>query len=345
MSDSASGPPQIPVAVIQASLDGYLGTSIVQAFVMGIYTLLLFRTIRSALPSLLKGRHILLMLSLVVLYCLTMVNFGIGWGVTRSILILNNATRETMLLEVLNPKTFQKLQAGNGAGVVAILIADSLLVWRCYMLWSRSKIILFAFSPALLTELGLIPVLLKLNLQIGPNHIPVICLFFFISMGITVLATSLIIFRILNVSRAGGTAGRYGHVIEILVESGILYSTLLFITGVLQALTTAPLSVGEAGTYFTAVLIPVTGIAPTLISERIMTSTERDNEKWSQPVSFLKFKHSASRTGAGAGEGTTANTTTMGMNSLPFTMAANSRDVESGSLNLGEKDSGSDGGR
>jgi hypothetical protein len=251
-----------------------------------------------------------------------MVNFGISWGVTRSILILNNATRDDMVAQIQNPDTFTKLQAGNGAGVFAILIADSLLVWRCYMLWSKKKIILFAFAPALLTELGLIPVLLKLNLMIGPNHIPVICIFFFISMGITVIATSLIIFRILSVSRASGTAGRrHGHFIEIFVESGILYSTLLFITGVLQALTTAPLTVGEAGTYFTSVLIPVTGIAPTMISERIMTSTEEENEIWSQPFSFVRFRQSASR----------AETTTA-VNAVPFTMRA---DEES----LGEKGS------
>jgi hypothetical protein len=322
--------PQFPDAVVQASLDSYLGTVVIQAFVSGIYTLLLFRTIRSAVPSLRNGRHIVLMIALMVLYALTMINFAVTWQVVRSIFIAHNETRQTMAAKMFLD-SINTLQIGNGAGVVAMLMADSLLVWRCYMIWLKNKWLLAAFAIPLLAELALIPVLLSLNLRIGPNQIPIIFVFFFISMGITIFATSMIIVCILTVSRAGGTAGRYRYVIEILVESGILYSTLLFITGVLQALTTAPLPVSEAATYFTAVLIPVTGIAPTLISERIMTSTDRDEEKWSQPVSFLKFKHTAKTNGTG--------TTMAGLDSLPFTMktaGSASADEENASIGVNE---------
>ncbi|KAF8990222.1 hypothetical protein BDQ17DRAFT_1333606 [Cyathus striatus] len=347
--------PQFPDAVVQASLDSYLGTVVIQAFVSGMilgcsiallppnairlqeYTRS-FCSAQSArqpyqvlpVPSLRNGRHIVLMIALVVLYALTMINFAVTWAVVRSIFITNNATRQTMATKMF-VNSINTLQIGNGAGVISILIADSLLVWRCYMLWLKNKWLLALFGIPLLAEVALIPVLLALNLSIGPKHIPVICIFFFISMGITIFATSMIIIRILTVSRAGGTAGRYRYVIEILVESGILYSTLLFITGVLQALTTAPLPVTEAATYFTAVLIPVTGIAPTLISERIMTSTERDEEKWSQPVSFLKFKHTAKTNGTG--------TTMAGLDSLPFTMktaGTNSADEENASVKVDE---------
>jgi len=288
MSDGGSDLP--PLDVIQANFDSYLGALIVQSFVSGIYTILMYRTIRSAASGLRKGSNVFLMLLLVLLYGLIMSNLSTTWSVARHTFITHNESRDAMATWLFDdPQSTILSQAGNGCGVVAILIADSLLVWRCYMLWSRNKFLLVFFGLLLLGELALIPILLKLNAMLGPAQVPIISLYLFLSMGITVVATGLIAYRVVTVSRGGVYASEYNYVVEVLVESGVLYSTILFVSSVIQVIPNASLGTFEAATYFTGILIPVTGIAPTLISARILTHTDEDEQKWSQPASFLVF--------------------------------------------------------
>jgi hypothetical protein len=285
MSDSAD----VPLNEAQANFDSYLGAVILQSFVSGMYSLLMYRTFKAAAPSLRKGSNIFLMLVLVVLYVLVMANVSVGWSVARHTFISNNETREDMTNWLFFSDEVSILNnAATGCGIMAILIADALLAWRCYMLWSRNKILLAFFTLLLLAELGLIPVILKHPFLAG--KVPIISVYFFISMGITVLATGLIAYRVITVSRGAVYETEYHYIVEVLVESGLLYSAILFITSVVQALTNRGLNLFQAGTYLTGILTPVTGIAPTLISNRIFSHTEQDEEKWSKPAgSVLVF--------------------------------------------------------
>ncbi|KAF8996721.1 hypothetical protein BDQ17DRAFT_1329792 [Cyathus striatus] len=166
-----------------------------------------------------------------------------------------------------------------------MLIADTLLVWRCYMVWLKNIWLLVLFGILLLGEVGLFPTYF---LFFSSATFPASSLSF-ISSGITIISTSMIIYRILTVSRDSGSMGRHGYIIEILVESGVLYSVPLLIVGVMLVIRN-DITVTEAGTYLMAILIPVTGIAPTLISEHAMTNAKRDEERWSQPISTLRFR-------------------------------------------------------
>lgn len=56
----------------------------------------------------------------------------------------------------------------------------------------------------------------------------------FLSLGTTVLATSLIIYRIHHLSKVNGTgSSRYSFTMEVLAESGAMYAGTLFIDCVL----------------------------------------------------------------------------------------------------------------
>ncbi|KAF8990841.1 hypothetical protein BDQ17DRAFT_1433516 [Cyathus striatus] len=178
----------------------------------------------------------------------------------------------------------------KGGVFVAMLIADSLLVWRCYVIWLKKKWLLMVFGFLLIGEVGLIPTLLVLSPSVKA---PTVTLFFML-MGITLITTSMIIYRIVTVSKhAPGAAGRYRYIIEILVESGTLYSGVLLITGIVESLPSNIVS--SFASYFVALLIPIIGIAPTLMTERVMISTEKDDEKWSQPISGIRFRHTTRR--------------------------------------------------
>ena len=58
--------------------------------------------------------------------------------------------------------------------------------------------------------------------------------FYFLSLAATILATTLIIIRIVSIVRhSKGGATRYAVAIEILVESGALYAATLMVTSIL----------------------------------------------------------------------------------------------------------------
>ncbi|KAF8990843.1 hypothetical protein BDQ17DRAFT_1433517 [Cyathus striatus] len=288
-------PPQLSDEAIPISIDSYLSGVIVDAFTCGLYTFLLYRTIQAAAPRLRSGRHITLMIALVFLYILTMANLAATWVVVRSVVVTKGSTQTSTAAEMFFGSRMLAGGIAPGLTYAAMLIADSLLVWRCYIMWHKSKWLLTLFGVLLLGESAIIPIFLVLDPSyVFSKHVPETS-FFSITLFITVVATAMIIYRILTISWGTETVGRYRYTIEILVESGILYSATVLITVIFQVLPNSSLPFIQAATYFSAILIPVTGIAPTLISHRVFTSTESDEERWSQPISSLRFNHTIQR--------------------------------------------------
>ncbi|KAF8989387.1 hypothetical protein BDQ17DRAFT_1434488 [Cyathus striatus] len=198
--------PSLPGTIARAAFDSNIGSLIVQAFLSGLYTFILYRTVHGAVPRIRNGRHIPLMAALISLYVIYMINFAATCIVARSLLVAYMNVS----------KLFARIE--NDTAMVTALIADALLVWRCYMLWMKSKWLLAIFVIALIGE-------------------AIVC--FYLPDG--------------NVSAI------------------------------------------EAYSYATSVLIPVTGIAPTMIAERVVNAMEHDEEKWSQPISTLRFNHTTQR--------------------------------------------------
>ncbi|KAF8989386.1 hypothetical protein BDQ17DRAFT_1334102 [Cyathus striatus] len=131
-----------------------------------------------------------------------MTNFAASWVAARSVIVTSNDTR--VLLMVF---------AESLTGMVAILITDTFLAWRCYILWFKNKWLLALFAILLLGEV-------------------------------------------------------------VIVES----------------LLSASSSAIGASFYAGAILIPVAGIAPTLISERVIASREQEEDRYTRTTS-LRFRH------------------------------------------------------
>lgn len=75
---------------------------------------------------------------------------------------------------------------------------------------------------------------MEISLNLGDNVDVVIGLFLLTSLGVTILATGLIIYRIVSLARdAWGEANKYYLTIEALLESGALYAITLTIEAVL----------------------------------------------------------------------------------------------------------------
>ncbi|KAF5310055.1 hypothetical protein D9619_010484 [Psilocybe cf. subviscida] len=266
MPDAESGSPFIAKPIAQALLDSFLGTTLVQSLLTdnrwGIFTSRL-RTSHEmrTVPLIQDGKRKVHTSVMTLLFFMVIINLGTTWQILRDIMITHNDTRSPMVLEVVGGP-LQIPLAANATGCIAMLIADTLLVWRCYVLWRRNKTLLVSFTPLLLGEVALIPIECVLNANLGPGKMPIICLFFFLSMSITALATGLIIYRIADVSnRIPGARFRYQYIIEVLVESGLMYSTTLLISGVLLAARKnnfTKYTLVQASSYWGGILPPVT---------------------------------------------------------------------------------------
>ena len=84
--------------------------------------------------------------------------------------------------------------------------------------------------------------------------------YYFISSAITILATTLIPFRIIMATRKNGRVKRYKYTMEILIESGALYSITSFIVSVLLALDRGMSNITrmKAMFYGQAIITPIT---------------------------------------------------------------------------------------
>lgn len=106
---------------------------------------------------------------------------------------------------------------------------------------------------------AMIPVTIITKMRVGPNQMPIINIYFFISMAVTMITTGMIVYRVGAVSKGANTQSRYSYIMEILIESGATYSAILFITGIVQALQDdETFHYARAAAYLTSVTIPMT---------------------------------------------------------------------------------------
>lgn len=117
--------------------------------------------------------------------------------------------------------------------------------------------------------LVLLPIWLVTNITLGT--LTFVSLYFIISFSVTIISTSLIIYRIFTVSKRGNSKiAPYRFTIEILVESGALYTTNILIAGILLVLQAngaqAPWII-ETSQILYSILVPVTVCRGFLLSE------------------------------------------------------------------------------
>ncbi|KAK0479419.1 hypothetical protein EDD18DRAFT_1113845 [Armillaria luteobubalina] len=190
------------------------------------------------------------------------------------------------------------------------------LIWRCWIVWGRSwRVVLVPIACTTLAAAS--RGIVAYDHNVGPLASPQT---FIIEkavnwalltpsfvMATLLWCTILIIYRIL---RVGGVAGRthvYQRLIEILVESALLYSVVIVLMLVFIAR-------NEVIAYYMVELVnAMRGIVPTMLVGRVAAGHARPDDSWSDstPGSPIQFgNHSASQDntqmGVGSGRGTSS---------------------------------------
>ncbi|KAJ7257773.1 hypothetical protein C8J57DRAFT_1516653 [Mycena rebaudengoi] len=214
-------------------------------------------------------------IAIIAMYLFSTLHSAARWVMVRSVFLSNDDT----LHPILSALYFHPIWLNILSGFVLpanSLVADCIMTWRCWVIWDRKfKIVILPILCTIAgTALGFLTVSLQANIILNPNSrssnpssdstefLAFSAPYFILSLITTVLCTGLIILRISTVSSGGVNV--HGRVFEILVESAALYCVVLI------ALLPFLINEGFTAAYPQAILVQITGIAPTLIVARVL---------------------------------------------------------------------------
>ncbi|PPQ84447.1 hypothetical protein CVT25_012547 [Psilocybe cyanescens] len=237
-----------------------------------------------------NGRRIVLS-AISALYLLCMGTLTIQWYYFNYKISINGDTRESIVKSILEGGAAFKFYALSEFLFYSIfVVSDGLLIWRCYHVWGRSKRVILVPSVLLLTEIVFVFTVTVLSfitrsitnspLAAPPTTILNARVVFF-SLANTIIASSLIGYKIYSASHANDAlpAGRFTYVLKILFESAAAYSITILVFAINQVLP-ATRHVGspwsDMGYYLNAIVITVSGIAPTVLVARTALTSPDD---------------------------------------------------------------------
>lgn len=285
-------------AIVFHVLDVALNRTILFAFLQGIYTGMVAFTLSKIFS---RGRSVstnAMALVITVLCILTAINFAFYWSYTVYSFIHQGQNFWTVFMSFSSP-TDMAVFISDCTGIVACIttvVADSSLIWRCWIVWGRRWIIILL--PLVFLILGIAFKILQIRITVILRTVPAInyatCTTIYLSfiLATTLLCTLLIVYRILSIewanSKLAGTRtyslGAYRNVIEVMVESAALYSAVLivYIIIIFQDLTVIK--------YVDAIGEFIRGVAPTLLVGRVASGHSRPDDSWNgSAISSLRF--------------------------------------------------------
>ncbi|PBK63785.1 hypothetical protein ARMSODRAFT_1023690 [Armillaria solidipes] len=276
---AAAVPPDLTLdkAIIFQELDSALNGTILNSLLCGLYTGILAVTLWNI--STMKSRHIgrAMVIIILLLYITTTINLAIEWSETHSIFVNHGQNLSTKSVVYIGPDTVTSIGAGV-VGAICSILADSTMIWRCWLVWGRRWLVIllpviFLISATVFKIIGTYQ---KCTNPYGSTFGWVIYTSFMLAS--TLWCTSLIIYRVITVARAGGGLKDYRHVLEVLVESSALYSISLILYIAFLARNDI------SSIYFDTLAAFARGVAPTILVGRVAAGHARPDSSWQGSV-------------------------------------------------------------
>ncbi|KAJ7186493.1 hypothetical protein C8R46DRAFT_276024 [Mycena filopes] len=271
-----------PDSELFALRDVYLNITLLQAFGNGVYFVVFFLALYAMVFK--RKTQKLLFVVVILMYIFATVQTGVHWANIRRAFVTHGTSPDDTVASLTQPK-FTEIVLPATLLVANTFLADSVLIFRVYAVWNHDwrVIALPTMSTIGGTVLGVLTVVeTGKYIKSGgdPNSfVDYARPYFSLCLVTTITATVLIVFRILWLTRdhTGIVAfSGYRAVIEMVVESALLYSITLIIYIILLF---GPDTSNNDG-YAQAILIQMTGIAPTLIVARVSFGLARPSSSW-----------------------------------------------------------------
>ncbi|PPQ78788.1 hypothetical protein CVT25_010661 [Psilocybe cyanescens] len=171
------------------------------------------------------------------------------------------------------------------------IVADGLLIWRCYHIYGGLRRIIILPLSLFAVEVGLVvtSIIYYLIVDSNPSQHEVNISngiqsgVFFASFATSLSTTVLIAHRIYTSSQTiGDPKKRFIHIIEIIIQSAAIYSTVLLVAAI-----TAVIPDGDSwpspaifalASYSSCLLVPAAGMAPTIMVARVSLAWSKDKD-------------------------------------------------------------------
>jgi len=223
-----------PVSIERSEIASNLNSFVLYSFLMGIYAIVYFGTLCTYLTS--KINHCRIVISTITaLYLLGIFELGVRWYVINWQFIKYGDTRDGVYASYSEIPAWSSFMIAFCPSV-SIVLADGLLLWRCFHVWNGSIRVMVLPSFLLFLEIGsfVAAIVLKglsnhgssiLSEQQVAMDNAVIATQTFLSVAASLVTTFLIVFRIHSMSKENGGSGqRFKHILDIVVQSAAVYS-------------------------------------------------------------------------------------------------------------------------
>ncbi|KIY68385.1 hypothetical protein CYLTODRAFT_395535 [Cylindrobasidium torrendii FP15055 ss-10] len=221
-----------------------------------------------------ERRHVLAFLVL-ALFIMSTVHMATFWAYVHNAFIIHGDTEDS-IAEALDSYPAWFTGTTSISDLNAIL-ADGILIWRTWVIWGYHWfIIVIPVATTILTLVFSIIATYRTvsNTSFGSLGVDYATALYSTSLITTILCTGLIVWRIISITRFSKSLKSYSSIMEILVESCMLYfvATLFALIAYIYS--------GPASEYASAFWTSMTGIAPTLIILRVASGKARPNDSW-----------------------------------------------------------------
>ncbi|KAF9472183.1 hypothetical protein BDN70DRAFT_971933 [Pholiota conissans] len=228
-------------SVIATNLNGM----IFAALLMGIYTVVYGGTIYKYTTR--EGpRCYIVPATISCLYLCNLGIFGTDWFGIKQQFIDQGDDRDTIFLATVDDNWGGLTIGVDLLRAAALVLSESLLIWRCFNVWDRSFRIILVPVLLTVTEGAIVAGVLPLSALTEQNRLnKVLAAGLLMSGCSTTITTALIAYRIRSfLTYQGISAKRFRHTIDVVVQSGAVYSLSVLLFGVVSILDTTNDGIG-----------------------------------------------------------------------------------------------------
>ncbi|KAK0466029.1 uncharacterized protein EV420DRAFT_1709737, partial [Desarmillaria tabescens] len=220
---------------------------------------------------------------IILIYTLTSIGFALNWSFVHSAFITMTNRQNFWTMYLMLSDTSDKAVLSMGiTGILCNILADSIMIWRCWVIWGRHWLIVLLPTLCLVSSIAFKSINMYMVFA-HRNQINLLYPVLYVSFNLVTMIwyTLGIVYHILSI---GGNLRAYRCTIEILVESSTLYSVAL----ILYVAFVTRNNLGAS--YLDSVAAVARGIAPTLIVGRVAVGYARPDDSWEGSVmSSLRF--------------------------------------------------------
>ncbi|KAJ6522901.1 hypothetical protein B0H19DRAFT_1085947 [Mycena capillaripes] len=252
-------------------------------------------------------------LALTSMYILSSIHAINGAVLVQFAFVEHGDSIESSIAYIAQPSLPRSL-LGATALTINTMIADFVLIWRCWTIWNRNwKIITLPLTCTLVgAGLGFQSIAAQVAFVHDPLSSPATYIgfgnaYFGLILATTTSATFLLIFRIYKMSEKSTRKSMgYGRVIEMVVESAALYLVALVVYIPLSVLGLANVAYPQALVAqltvgcLTRSNLPHTevaqGMAPTLLVARVAFGLSRPDTTWQGESKMIAFRENGNST-------------------------------------------------